>query len=1156
MLAPPQGEGMPPADRVPSGGTYGGGGVSGLDALPGREQGTESPERGQQDGGRTIEQQQQQGRRAMLLPELPRQAPLQNGWGGQQETSPSPSSLRPMPSRQPSFSGPAPNLPPPESFYGAAASSSPSLAAALAPPVPSASTSRAPSPARPAQLQQRASFVGIPGGRLHPPPSPLPHPSPSPGLSSAHDRTPSIPSFSPAAAFSAQDRGPYPPMGSGGLSSSRGPSAAPAGDESELLAPALDARPLSNQSLSAFSPFGADAGRPGSLAFDFASLPEGDMAGIGRNSILRASASASSPTAAGAQQQAQQQAQRSSPPRPGQQGGPKSPQLVGPSLQALQAGSAAQIASSSPPSVAAPLAPPPGGYSIAPSGPAGAAQPAPPPHLVPQPEVCVECMMRDRDMADVDVTGEGVWERESDVEWREQERWEAENPTGAGEGSWNGEHSGSQESGARGRKASSSGHAGPGQGGRKRLGKGQALTQGNLKVLTTMNPPAAAHRWRTLQTFLATQLHLIELERQAREAAASAERDREQQRSFDARSSISPSVASRNRSSSLLSPASLAAEKAQLEHEERHARARERDRGKNRSRSTLADETNRYSSASLFPPSAQASSPIPISAPQPPFAPSASAASIRSYTAGDQPWLGNQLRRFSSPGLNDNSPPKSPAASTSSPRFTFGKFARSTTDLRTAGTPRSVSPARSGPALSMMMPDGASAYDGRRTSMWSRFRQSASASVLSFAPSGSMMDMHLWDPHEAREMQHAPYQTYPSMSDPQVARHIEHLERDRAIAAATAAEAGGKKKKKGIKGFFNKLVGGGKKDGHGASASAPATPGETAPYGAAPFAADDDELAPPPPLSALANEPRYHQRSASNSSVDSLGPYTPPALHPANFRSSYTMPMPDPAAAGAGAYRGAADRQSILTVGSFQSQRSKNGGSLSLGATNGGSGDRRATVLSQRSFGRPSLDSLRTGSEPPPVSARLGSPEPAVHVVESQGEPEVLLGVGGDSLPSPLDGGAYPQPRLQKSLPSLPTEAMYHPSQAYSAAAPSFPPHEGSPYQYYAGSRSAYSLAPDDFGPSSGMNGSGDGRKSATLGSSVGGGGRPRSRSKVVSMNLASFFGGGKKAKAAQGGVPPVPTASLAQLRGASLDSAVALDASTPYAAREAPQFR
>lgn len=34
-------------------------------------------------------------------------------------------------------------------------------------------------------------------------------------------------------------------------------------------------------------------------------------------------------------------------------------------------------------------------------------------------EVCVECAMRDQDMADVDVTSPGVWERASDVQFEE-----------------------------------------------------------------------------------------------------------------------------------------------------------------------------------------------------------------------------------------------------------------------------------------------------------------------------------------------------------------------------------------------------------------------------------------------------------------------------------------------------------------------------------------------------------------------------------------------------------------------------------------------------------------------------------------------------------------------------------------------------------------
>ncbi len=46
----------------------------------------------------------------------------------------------------------------------------------------------------------------------------------------------------------------------------------------------------------------------------------------------------------------------------------------------------------------------------------------PPP--MPKEEICVECAMRDQDMADVDVTSPGVWERESDVMYEDLVRRE------------------------------------------------------------------------------------------------------------------------------------------------------------------------------------------------------------------------------------------------------------------------------------------------------------------------------------------------------------------------------------------------------------------------------------------------------------------------------------------------------------------------------------------------------------------------------------------------------------------------------------------------------------------------------------------------------------------------------------------------------------
>lgn len=55
--------------------------------------------------------------------------------------------------------------------------------------------------------------------------------------------------------------------------------------------------------------------------------------------------------------------------------------------------------------------------------------PSPPPPPPPQEEVCVECAMRDQDMADVDVTGPGVWERESDAAYEELCRREIDEGT-------------------------------------------------------------------------------------------------------------------------------------------------------------------------------------------------------------------------------------------------------------------------------------------------------------------------------------------------------------------------------------------------------------------------------------------------------------------------------------------------------------------------------------------------------------------------------------------------------------------------------------------------------------------------------------------------------------------------------------------------------
>jgi len=45
---------------------------------------------------------------------------------------------------------------------------------------------------------------------------------------------------------------------------------------------------------------------------------------------------------------------------------------------------------------------------------------------LPAEEICVECAMRDQDMADVDVASPGIWSRESDVHYDELLRRELE----------------------------------------------------------------------------------------------------------------------------------------------------------------------------------------------------------------------------------------------------------------------------------------------------------------------------------------------------------------------------------------------------------------------------------------------------------------------------------------------------------------------------------------------------------------------------------------------------------------------------------------------------------------------------------------------------------------------------------------------------------
>lgn len=601
------------------------------------------------------------------------------------------------------------------------------------------------------------------------------------------------------------------------------------------------------------------------------------------------------------------------------------------------------------------------------------------------------------------------------------------------------------------------------------------------------------------------QIHLLELERHAREANF-AERDR---RSTDVRSS--PSSIGRSRASTLL-PNGLVVENINVDKDEKTARAR----AKSRSR---ADEGKR--STSSFFPSPSTLSPVKSTIKDYDSPPN----SVRSYGFGDQPWLTNQARRFSSPALKETSP-TSPTPSSSSRIFKFG-FTKSTTDLRsTQVTPtslRSLSP-------------GATRLDEdqRRNSIWSNFRRGpGSRSVISFAPSGSMMDMHLglsMDQHAARGG--GPYETYPSASDSMVGRNAAPVEQDRARTTGV-----GKMKKKGIKGFLSKWMGSssstameGKKKG--GSASAPTTPRHARP-GQEQEEEDDYDLAPPPPLSALANERRYHSRNRSSSSFDSVGQSggatashsQPPASHPTPFGQH-------PRAASAPAPVMAPPPPQLHHQQSYGSQylnpnANTNGNAPMSPPTPQFPSDFSlplGTPASDRSPMRPSIITNGSSYRTAPVSLSRGPSFDAYG-----GEP---------TSPSPTNGGPtkdyhaarmnhYYQLPPPTTIPSAtPAMAQFERKQqqqqqveksAKEKSLPSLPPMEDDPFESHSPQYAAYPSypRPPQLPPLS-RHSHRDLHAEEDEGSEeVGGGTRSRAKNKVWSMHWGGGSGGGSGANGA-----------------------------------------
>lgn len=154
-------------------------------------------------------------------------------------------------------------------------------------------------------------------------------------------------------------------------------------------------------------------------------------------------------------------------------------------------------------------------------------QNAPRAQVVPaQPEeVCIECMMRDRDMADVIVTGPGIWDRESDVHIRELIEREDEE-----ERAWRERHAAEL--------------AVPGNNKLRpprRASKGHRLTEQNLKIWLTLNPKESHARLMTIDSYVRQQAALLVIEAEAR-AKAQQEAQRVDARLSDTYSQIRQSV--------------------------------------------------------------------------------------------------------------------------------------------------------------------------------------------------------------------------------------------------------------------------------------------------------------------------------------------------------------------------------------------------------------------------------------------------------------------------------------------------------------------------------------------------------------------------------------------------------------------------------------
>ncbi|KZT72201.1 hypothetical protein DAEQUDRAFT_61963 [Daedalea quercina L-15889] len=566
------------------------------------------------------------------------------------------------------------------------------------------------------------------------------------------------------------------------------------------------------------------------------------------------------------------------------------------------------------------------------------------PAQAPREEVCVECAMRDQDMADVDVTSPGAWERESDVVYEELLRREMEEEA--------------------------AGVPPPENSSRPRA-RGMPLTEQNLRVWLSINPKEPSSRQQTLDQYVRSQRTLLEAEalahaRAMREAKQLEERMRDTYsqlrrsayelgstaqltddvagvRIKPPRSSSVPTASALGKTDShgrevTLLENGMIVEHVDVRKEEKEERDRQRrEARRDRSRARKSSRGSAIDVASIY------SMPVP----------------------GTQRPQTNDSGFFS--GVKG-----------SESRYSQSFSPRPSSMLTTGDRPHMLPRAYSQASFSDMQSIGSSTSPRRSRFFGFKNLTSGWRSQESFAPSGSMMDMHV-----ALQREEQYFQEHPSAEPGSNASTLRIAEQwvpeegtSRTVTPASGMEP--KKKKNGFKKIW-KIVMGSK-----GSSSHKGRPQSRSMEKSEDFA----PLAPPPPLSYLVDRDRGpgSRRHVSTPSLPTSVSPNPASPYPASLVTAPSSIIPSPTSS----------RHPMPEKDNVSDGR-KNSGTFEEQHQRASSGDATTPPPELDARGRPTQSSSRTLSS-------LGPQTPATT------QSRISLAI-----------------RRDKSLPPLPTDAVDFP---------------------------------------------------------------------------------------------------------------------------------